>query len=70
MATSWVTVAANAVHVETGAAYAPAIGLDLQNVRDVVGRQAFNLSSVRFHEERHRLRDASFVDENCVRHSI
>ena len=37
MATSWVTVAADAVHVETGAAYAPAIGLDLQNVRDVVG---------------------------------
>ena len=55
----WVTPAAGAVNVVTGATYATTDELDLQNVRSVIGRQTFHLSSVRFHEEGQRLRDAS-----------
>ena len=59
VAPGWVTPATGAVNVVTGATYATADELDLQNVRSIIGRQTFHLSSVRFHEESQRLRDAS-----------
>ena len=37
------------------------VELDLETVRDVVGQQASQLGSVRFNEERQRLRDASYM---------
>ena len=59
VAPGWVTPAAGAVNVVTVSMYATADELDLQNVRSAIGRQTFHLSSVRFHEESQRLRDAS-----------
>ena len=41
-----------------------AVELD-ENVRDVVGQQASQLDSVRFHKERQRLRDASQMGTMC-----